>query len=332
MITTISNPPFNMKWDIPMMASIQPRFQMTNLPPKGNANYAFILTALNISDRCLFILPNNILNTNDANEREIKKYLVEHNFVDAVVICPPKMFESTDIGTCILVLDKHKKTATVEMVDLRHKYTVESREQKGQFGGDAHEKRVYTKEKYILSDSVIDDVSDCISERKNIAGYAKSVSMQEIRKNDYILNPSRYIDFVSEDAPRRNYSEIVNDINTVIRQKNMCKLTINETIARSLGFDLDLYKNDEYAEELQRLVQKIAGCKIVKSNYFSATKNKCEIKFENGSKEELSSILIMIMNQWKQHIYFLNQEENKYLAELRDSLIEDLMSGKLEVD
>lgn len=137
---------------------------------------------------------------------------------------------------------------------------------------------------------------------------------------------------MSEDAPRRNYSEIVNDINTVIRQKNMCKLTINETIARSLGFDLDLYKNDEYAEELQRLVQKIAGCKIVKSNYFSATKNKCEIKFENGSKEKLSSILIMIMSQWKQHIYFLNQEENKYLAELRDNLIEDLMSGKLEVD
>lgn len=332
MTTTISNPPFNMKWDIPMMASIQPRFQKTNLPPKGNANYAFILTALDTSDRCLFILPNSILNTNDEKECEIKKYLVEHNFVDAVVTCPRKMFESTDIGTCILILDKHKKTATVEMVDLRDKYTVESREQNGQFGGSAHENRTYKKEIYILADSVIDDVLGCISERKSITGYAKSVSMQEIQKNDYILNPNRYIDFAAEDSPRRSYAEIVKDINTVIQQKNMCKLTINETVARNLGFDLNLYKSDNECYEMQRIIQKTAGCKLLTNNYFTVTKNKCEIKFENGSKDELSSILIMIMSQWKQHIYFLNQEENRYLAELRDNLIEDLMTGRIDVN
>lgn len=163
-----------------------------------------------------------------------------------------------------------------------------------------------------------------IPKSANIKGY--------VNKNDYILNPSRYIDFVSEDAPRRNYSEIVNDINTVIRQKNMCKLTINETIARSLGFDIDLYKNDCDSDELQHIIQKTAGCKLLKNNYFTVTKNKCEIKFENGSKDELSSILIMIMSQWKQHIYFLNQEENRFLAELRDNLIEDLMSGRIDVN
>lgn len=332
MITTISNPPFNMKWDIPMMASIQPRFQMTNLPPKGNANYAFILTALNVSDRCLFILPNNILNTNDANEREIKKYLVEHNFVDAVVLCPNRMFESTDIGTCILVLDKHKKTTTVEMVDLRNKYTVEQREQKGQFGGTTHENRTYKKEIHTLADSVINEVLESISERKTIDGYAKPVRIQEIQKNDYLLIPSRYIDFTHEDSTRRSYEEIVTDINHIVQQKNLCKLTINETVARNLGFDLDLYKNDCDSDELQHIIQKTAGCKLLKNNYFTATKNKCEIKFENGSKDELSSILIMIMNMWKQHIYFLNQEENRYLAELRDNLIADLMTGKIDVN
>ncbi len=332
MTTTISNPPFNMKWNIPMMAGIQPRFQMTNLPPKGNANYAFILTALNVSDRCLFILPNSVLSTNDANECEIKKYLVEHNFVDAVVICPNRMFESTDIGTCILVLDKHKKSTTVEMVDLRNKYTVESREQNGQFGGNTHKNRTYKKECYTLSDTVINDVLKCISERKTIGGYAKSVSIQDIQKNDYMLIPGRYIDFTYEDSPRRSYEEIVTDINHIVQQKNLCKLTINETVARNLGFDLDLYKNDCESGELQRIIQKLAGCKLLKSNYFTATKNKCEIKFENGSKNEISSVLIMIMNTWKQHIYFLNQEENRYLAELRDNLIGDLTSGKIDVN
>lgn len=125
---------------------------------------------------------------------------------------------------------------------------------------------------------------------------------------------------------------IENDTEKFVQQKNLCKLTINETVARNLGFDLDLYKNDCESGELQRIIQKLAGCKLLKSNYFTATKNKCEIKFENGSKNEISSVLIMIMNTWKQHIYFLNQEENRYLAELRDNLIGDLTSWKIDVN
>lgn len=41
--------------------------------------------------------------------------------------------------------------------------------------------------------------------------------------------------------------------------------------------------------------------------------------------------LVLILNNWKQHIFYLNQEENRYLAELRDALLPELMSGKIEV-
>ena len=61
-------------------------------------------------------------------------------------------------------------------------------------------------------------------------------------------------------------------------------------------------------------------------------KKKNEIKFENNSKEQLSSVLIMILNMWKQHIYYLNLEENRYLMELRDALLPELMSGKINLD
>ncbi len=40
---------------------------------------------------------------------------------------------------------------------------------------------------------------------------------------------------------------------------------------------------------------------------------------------------MMIFNTWKQHIYYLNFEENRYLAELRDALLPELMSGKIDV-
>ena len=53
--------------------------------------------------------------------------------------------------------------------------------------------------------------------------------------------------------------------------------------------------------------------------------------FSNNSKEELSSIFMMIFQMWKQHVYYLNQQENNHLAELRDKPLPELMSGKLEV-
>ena len=47
-------------------------------------------------------------------------------------MCPDSMFEATGVGTCILVLNKHKATATVEFIDLKEKYQIEEREQRGQ--------------------------------------------------------------------------------------------------------------------------------------------------------------------------------------------------------
>lgn len=63
MSTLISNPPYNMKWDVPIFPQMQGRFSNTEIPPESNANFVFILTALEMSDRCVFILPCGILTT-----------------------------------------------------------------------------------------------------------------------------------------------------------------------------------------------------------------------------------------------------------------------------
>ncbi len=39
----------------------------------------------------------------------------------------------------------------------------------------------------------------------------------------------------------------------------------------------------------------------------------------------------LIMNAWKQQIFITNQEENRLLAELRDALLPELMSGKINL-
>lgn len=327
----ISNPPFNMKWSVPPFAQIQNRFCMTDVPPESNANFAFILTALENNDRCVFILPASVLSGGTKEEQEIRKYLVEANLIEAVIICPDRMFESTSIGVCMLILAKNKPTATIELMDMRKTYETETREQAGQYGGKSHTNRIYKKTVNVFTEEMMDNAVNCIGERENIEEFCKSVSIAEIAENDYELIPSKYIELTASETVHRDYSEIVKDINRITVEKNACKLTINETLAKALGFDIALYKKEQDDKALNDLLKKLGAEPLIKQDYFTTTRNKNEIKFENNSKEILSSVLMMIFNTWKQHIYYLNNEQNRYLAELRDALLPDLMSGKIEL-
>lgn len=328
----ISNPPFNLKWESPPFAQIQPRFADFAVPPESNANFAFILSGLEKAEKCVFILPQSVLQSRDKKENEICKQLICKNYTEAVISCPDNMFEVTSVGTCILVLNKHKKTAQTEFIDLRKKYDFEDREQRGQYGGKSHTNRVYKKQYKVFSEETILETLECISESKSIPEYCKSVSIKEMEDNAYSLLPGRYIEIVHKEEPHRSYKEITEDINRIINEKNACKLTINETLAKAMGFNIALYKKDkEESKEFNEMLKKLGAEPIIKQDYFVTSKNKNEIKFENASKDILSSVLMMILNSWKQHIYYLNQEENRYLAELRDALLPDLMSGKIEL-
>lgn len=129
----------------------------------------------------------------------------------------------------------------------------------------------------------------------------------------------------------REYAEIAADINRITAEKNACKLTINKALAKTLGFDVELHKKDQEDSGLNKLLKQLGTEPLIKQDYFTISKNKNEIKFENNSKDILSSVLIMILNTWKQHIYYLNNEENRYLAELRDALLHDFICGKVDL-
>lgn len=329
----ISNPPYNMKWKLPPFAQLQPRFNDCELPPEGNANYAFILTALNrCKDKTAMILPRGVLQTDNAQEKAIRRYLIEQNLIEAVIACPDKMFEATSIPTCIIVFNKHKTTTHISFVDMWQTYETEQREQNGQYGGNFAEKRTYYKEVKVFTDGQMRKAIDSIANQSAIPEFSKSVSMQTVAENDFTLIPSRYIEFQEQEYKHREYAEIVQDINRITAEKNACKLTINESLAKTLGFNVELYRKGQQQDSgLNDLLKQLGAEPLMKQNYFTASKNKNEIKFENNSKDILSSVLMMILNTWRQHIYYLNNEENRYLAELRDALLPNLMSGKIEV-
>jgi len=326
----VSNPPYNLRWSIPPFAQIQPRFFNYGIPPESNANFAFILTGLEqIDDKAAFLLPQNILSSDVKEEREIRQGLIEDNLLEAVISLPDKMFESTSIACCVLLFSKNKKTRSIEMIDLRQSYKEVQRDQNGQFGGASHENRTYHKTVKIIDDETMQKAINCITEQKSIPEFSKSATIEEVRTAGYVLTPSRYIELQERENPHRAYEDITRDYNKIIAEKNSLKLTVNESLAKSLGLYetfLMMGRKDDISDTFS-----VVGCKAEKEAFITMSKNAAEFKIENRSKDKFPEILTMFLTMWKQHIMYLNNEENKILAEFRDALLPDLMSGKIQI-
>ena len=127
----ISNPPYNIKWEPPTPLENDTRFPV--IPPASNANYAFIFDVFSKTDKSIFILPNSVLES--KIELECRKWLIDNDYVETVITNPNKMFEATNISTCILVLNKSKKNkGNVNLIYSCKNCVVEERKQNGHFG------------------------------------------------------------------------------------------------------------------------------------------------------------------------------------------------------
>lgn len=321
----ISNPPYNIKWQPPLPLENDSRYPV--IPPASNANWAFVFNCLSMGDKAVLILPNGILN--EQTEQEIRKYFIDNDLIETIAIMPEKMFEVTSISTCILVINRNKSNkGVVKFIDSRKKCTVEEREQNGQYGGKSHTNRTYKKSYNVLSD---EDINKILNAPENEPEFSATVSNETIAENDYILVPSRYIKFLEREHQHRDFQEIADNINYISRMQNACKLVINETLAKQFKFDKDKYKQSKENSERMREQMKSIGINIGIEDFIQFTKNKNEFIFKCNDKELLPDILSHFLMIWKNQIALLNTMQNQYLAELRDALLPDLMSGKIKL-
>ena len=327
----ISNPPYNMKFKLPVFAALNERYKY-GVPPESNANYAFILAAIQAADSAALILPQIVVSTKQNAEMEIRENLICENLVDSIVLNPDNMFECTSIATCIFTLKKGRQTATVEMVDMRQKYTEEIRLQNGQFGGASHTNRTYQKTVKAYSEENINLLIGTIANRRSKPEFCAAVTKEQLKNRSFSLNPGNYIEIEMKESEHRPYSEIIRDYNKIVSEKNACKLVINETLAKAMKFPVPEFKQDmAFDGEMYDFMEKVSGVKPVKPDYVTFTKNKGECVFKANDPEHLSTIFLSVLQMWKQHIMYLNEQENIILAEYRDAILPDLMSGKLEI-
>ena len=323
MTVAISNPPYNMKWQHPFFAASQSRFAL-GIPPESNANWAFVLTALDKVDKTIFLLPKQVLSSGTKAEKAIIRLLIETSMLVAVIELPGKMFESTDIATCLLVFDKSHKKSDVLMIDLTDKCDQKVRLQNGQFGKN-NTKKTYKKKFNVLSNDTINKVCELLKCPKSEQGLSQVASLEDIRENDYLLTPRIYIKSKVTKPKRRDYADIVNDLNHIIKLKNQIKITINKKAAKDLGVydQMELFRQSQKTnKEMVKMIKDDKGLDLNKENFITLSKDKV-LKMEVQDWDRIPLIFQSVVRDWAQMIYILNLEENRYLNEYKEALLDE---------
>ncbi len=119
----MANPPFNQKdWRAEQELKDDPRWRGYEVPPKSNANYAWILNMVSkLSDNGVagFILANGAL-SGGGEEYKIRRKLIENNLVEAILVLPRNMFYTTDISVTLWIINKNKNETVVSIGDETH--------------------------------------------------------------------------------------------------------------------------------------------------------------------------------------------------------------------
>ena len=173
----VSNPPYSQAWN-PNDKENNPRFSDYGLAPKGKADYAFLLHDLyHIRNDGIvtIVLPHGVL-FRGGEEGTIRKNLIDHNNIDAIIGLPANIFFGTGIPTIIMVLRKNKKDSDVLIIDASKCFEKDGKNNK-------------------LRACDIKRIVDAYKERpEKIKKFARRVSRAEIIQNDYNLNIPRYVD------------------------------------------------------------------------------------------------------------------------------------------
>lgn len=118
----VANPPFSIAWEPPISNGFftDDRFKnVPALPPKSKADYAFILHIIHYlaSDGIAVVLNFPGILYRGNKEGEIRRWLIENNFIDKIIRIPSKTFIDTTIETALIIFKKNKTTTDVTFID-----------------------------------------------------------------------------------------------------------------------------------------------------------------------------------------------------------------------
>src|SRR5690625_4987052 len=212
----VSNPPYSTKWEgdaNPLLINDE-RFSPAGvLAPKSKADLAFTMhmsSWLAVNGTAAVVSFPGVLYRGGA-EKKIRKYLIDNNYIDAIIQLPPDLFFGTTIATAIMVLKKSKKTNDVLFIDAS-----EECDRKG------NKNKLLKKHR--------NKIVNLYTERESVEYLAHTVSNEDIAENDYNLSVSAHVE--AEDTREEiNITELNAEIAQIVARQTQLRTAIDEIVA-----------------------------------------------------------------------------------------------------
>lgn len=212
----VSNPPYSIKWDgdaNPLLINDERFAPAGVLAPKSKADLAFtmhILSWLAVNGTAAIVEFPGVLYRGGA-EQKIRKYLIDNNYVDAVIQLPADLFFGTTIATCIIVLKKSKSDNSVLFINASDEF-----------------KRVGNKNK--LTPDNQQNILMALDVREDEDHFAKLVPNEDIAANGYNISVSSYVE--EEDTREAVDITALNaEIAEIVARQAELRISIDEIVA-----------------------------------------------------------------------------------------------------
>ncbi|WP_242940506.1 type I restriction-modification system subunit M [Anaeromicropila populeti] len=184
----VMNPPYSAKnWNKAGLKVSDPRFEVAGaLPPDSKGDFAFLLHGLyhlGTNGTMAIVLPHGVL-FRGSSEGEIRKRLLEKNYIDTIIGLPSNLFTNTGIPVVIIILKKNRNVADpVLLIDASNSF-------------------IKVGKQNVLQEKDIAKIVDVYLGREEMKGYSHLATREEIMKNDYNMNIPRYVEGVDSEIPQ----------------------------------------------------------------------------------------------------------------------------------
>lgn len=244
----MANPPFNLKnWRGIDELTTDYRWRGYEIPPVANANYAWILHMLSKLDTTNgiagFLLANGALNAG-GEEHKIRKQLIENDKVEAIIVLPREMFYSTDISVTLWIINNNKKKRELNGRQLRNRENEVLFVDLRRWNNNVYEK------KYVMFDETqIAEIKKIytswqsaeIITYKDVPELCNSAEIGEIRKQNYSLAPSKYIEFIDHDLEIDYVTEmarIQKEMREILKAEKESQAILAKAF-KGIGYEID---------------------------------------------------------------------------------------------
>lgn len=218
----IANPPFSLEgWGVEVAEhDSHGRFRF-GVPPKSKGDLAFVqhmVATLNVRGKMAVVMPHGVL-FRGANEGKIREGLLREDLIEVVVGLPTNLFYGTGIPAAILVINRDKEKA---------------RKGKVLFIDGSRDFGPGTNQNLLRSEDV-EKIALAAKSFRAAQSYTCIASLDEIEKNDFNLNISRYVEN-SAVADTTDLVAAIRNLRSAEQERRVAEASMNSYL-KELGYE-----------------------------------------------------------------------------------------------